>query len=215
MRIRFATSALVLLATAGNLRAAITPAVVEVAVNNAAIADDPTLAGAHAFDLRITLSGADDFASAGFALTTAPGVTFYNSTLPQAGNTRQNAIFGTMPQLEYDTAVESPATSDTAIIVLGRYSPPGPVAESTATMFNIEFSDMVVSVPGTYVIGRFTVLGSPSSGNFYAQGPAQLVSSQSPSTPQLFTLTLPFVPEPGSSMLAMAGVTILSQRRRR
>jgi thiol-disulfide isomerase/thioredoxin len=121
--------------------------VVEVPIPQAAIDDDPTLAGAKTIDLQVIMTEDDDWTASGIVVTTDG--TFYQHPVAD-DDIPQPVWWSAFPSLEYDTFFSA-----------FEFAAPG-FAEGpfmTDTEIICSWFDTVDNGPATYTTGRFTVVG--------------------------------------------------------
>jgi uncharacterized protein (DUF2141 family) len=172
----------------------ITPALVPVTISSAAKTADSQLANDKTFDLQVTLSTGDDWASGDLKLTLSGG-TFY---IPASSDSdhAQASSWSTKPNLQYDTFVTGPKFSTP--LILGRSYLTGfgdPVFSSTQV--DVAWGDLINTGAGIFTIARLT-MSSGATGT--VQG--RVASITKPNNPTTFSFNL----SGGSTTGSIAGV---------
>jgi hypothetical protein len=127
---------------------------VPVTISPSAIAADSQLSNYKSFDLKVTISSGDDWASGDLKINLSSG-NFYvpssNQDFPQKGS------FASKPNLEFDTYVSSPNFNTP--IILGKSYLTGTAGDAifTSTSIDVAWGDLVINGAGTFTIARLTV----------------------------------------------------------
>lgn len=164
------------------LSGTVTAALVPVTISNAAKAADPSLANYSSYDVKVTQTETNDFASCDLKVTLLTG-SFY---IPSQGNSNsiQSGFWGTLPNLEFDTYVSS--STGQAPIILGSYSPSSNTPVFSATEVNVTFGDLATVGAGTFTVARLTML----TGSI-ANITGQVGNVETPTVPSPFAANLP------------------------
>ena len=173
----------------------ITPSLVPVAISATAKTADPQLANDKSFDLKVTISSGDDWASGDLKLTLSGG-TFY---IPSSSNSNQAvpALWPSKPNIQFDTFVTGPNFEAVSILGKSYLTATGGAAVFSSTQIDVAWGDLNSTGAGTFTIARLTMT-SGASGT--AQGRVAAVSR--PINPTNFSLNI----GGGSTTGSIAGV---------
>ncbi len=122
---------------------------VDVAIDSAAKAADPTLNNLRTLDVRLTVTSGDDWLASDLRLSLTAG-SFYNS----AGNVPVISDWSANPQQRFDTWVGGPGFSQPT--VLGRKEGSG-AAIFSASEVNVAFGDLSNTGGSTFTVARLTM----------------------------------------------------------
>jgi hypothetical protein len=164
------------------LSGSVTPSFVPVTISAGALSADPSLSNYETFDLKVTLTGTNDWASGDLFVTLKSG----NFYIPSGHSTTvQQSAWAADPNLQFDTFISAPSFS-TSPVVLGRFKNGPGNAQIDANTIDVAWGDLVTSSPGTYTIARLTMTkGAVGS----AEG--RVGNTDTPSSPFTFTSSLP------------------------
>lgn len=160
----------------------VTAKLVPHAISSAAKTADSNLNNYTSYDLQVTVTGDNDWASGDLKAVLTSG-TFY---VPSSNNsnTAQKGQWNSKPNLEFDNFVTAPNYDDP--IVLGSYSPGSNTPVMTSTELNIVWGDFANTGPGTYVIARIT-----ASNNAVGTIEGRVGNPQDPNNPQYYSYSVP------------------------
>lgn len=160
----------------------ITAAFVPVTISSAAITADSALSGYKTFDLQVTVSSGDDWASGDLKINLSSG-NFYVPS--QNLNTPQKSQFSSKPNLQFDTFVSSP-NFNTPIVLGHSYLTPGGGDEVfSSTAIDVAWGDLVTTGAGTFTVARLTVT---NNANGTLNG--RLGDTAKPNNPVLYTFNI-------------------------
>jgi hypothetical protein len=127
------------------LTGSVVPSFVPVTISAGALSADPSLSNFQTFDLKVTISGTNDWASGDLDIKLSAGHLY----VPSGHNTTaQQSAWAGQPNLEFDSFVTGPGFAQPT--VLG-------TATINSTAFHVAWGDLVHTSPGTYTIARFTL----------------------------------------------------------
>jgi len=164
------------------LSGSVTAKLVPVAIKSAAKAADSTLNNYSTYDLQVTVTGDNDWASGDLKAVLSSG-TFY---APASGNsnTAQKSQWASKPNLEFDTFVTAPNFDNP--IILGSYSPGSNQAVMTSKELNIVWGDFGNTGAGTFTIARLTM-----SNGAVGTLEGRVGNPQDPNNPKYFSYSVP------------------------
>jgi len=135
----------------------ITAAFVPVSISAAAITADPALSGYKTFDLQVTVSSGDDWASGDLKINLASG----NFYVPSGNlNTPQKSLFASKPNLQFDTFVSSPNFNTPFLLGHSYLTTSGTDEVFSSTTVDVAWGDLVNNGAGTFTVARLTVSNS-------------------------------------------------------
>lgn len=173
---------------------------VPVPITPAAIAEQPVLASAQSYDLRVTLAAGEQFRFVGLYLPAAPDGSFFQHPLGGLSEPSAGAV-ALIPSLAFDTYLTVPP----GYVLDPGVSFVGPIPSWDEQLLNRGWGIQAGGFypgPGEITVARVTFFGSAPSGHgrFPPSGPD-------------FTIT---VPEPAAGCgLAAAGTMLVRRRARR
>lgn len=164
------------------LSGSVTAKLVPVTISSAAKSADSNLNNYVSYNLQVTVTGDNDWASGDLKAVLSTG----NFYVPSSGNsnTAQPNAWASKRNLEFDTFVTAPDFSNP--IILGSYSPGSNQAVMTSTELNIVWGDFANTGPGTYVIARIT-----ATDNAVGTIEGRVGNPQDPNNPQYFSYSVP------------------------
>ncbi len=163
------------------LSGTVTASLVPVTITNAAKTADSTLSGYSTYDLKVTITGTNDWTAADLKVKLMTGQ-FYNPSL--GSDTAQPGTWSLKPNLEFDTFVTGP--SNAAPIVLGSYDPQSSTAVFSSNEVNVTWGDLVKTAAGTYTIARLT-MQTGSIGTLTTR----VLNADNPTTPNTLNQNFP------------------------
>jgi hypothetical protein len=164
------------------LSGTVTAKLVPVSIKSAAITADSNLNNYQTYDLQVTVTGDNDWASGDLKAVLSTGNFYVPSS--SNSNTAQKGQWGAKPNLEFDTFVTAPNFDNP--IILGSYSPGSNSAVMTSTECNIVWGDFANTGAGTYTIARLT-MSKTAVGTIEGR----VGNPQDPNNPKYFSYSVP------------------------
>lgn len=164
------------------LSGTVTAKLVPISIKSAAITADSNLNNYQSYDLQVTVTGDNDWASGDLKAVLTSG----NFYVPSSGNRTvvDTSIWDSKPNTEFDCWVAAPGFDEP--IVLGSYSPGSNTPVMTSTELNIVWGDFASTGAGTFTIARITMTKG-------AQGSIEgrVGNPQDPNNPKYFSYAVP------------------------
>lgn len=164
------------------LAGSVTAKLVEVPISAGAKSADSALNNYKSYDLQVTVTGDNDWASGDLKAVLTTG----NFYVPGSGNsnTAQKNLWSIAANLEFDTFVTAP--NYTNPVILGSYSPGSGTPKFTSNEVNVTWGDFPNTGAGTFTIARLTM-----TANSVGSIEGRVGNPQQPDNPQYYSYAVP------------------------